>query len=257
MYFGPIGYPSVNSEEMTQEPLEVSKVESVAGILVKSVLDRSTMLSVIIPTINEPLIGTLVERVHAELVFLDHEVVVVDKSNQPLSLTSARVIRQGSTGLGRAILEGVAAARGEIVAVMDADFSHRPEDLPLMVKQFRFHDFVLGSRYAKGGKNLDKPHRRIISRVFNRLAQLALQLDFRDPMSGFIIIRKIVFQKTQPNPIGFKINLEVVYHATRLGFKGAEVPITFRPRSQGKSKAGLHEAIRTAAYILALRFRGE
>ena len=212
--------------------------------------------SVVIPTMNEPLIQSLVDQVHSELAFVDHEVVVVDKSDPALSLSSARVLRQNSRGLGHAILEGVATARGEIVAVIDGDFSHRPEDLSCIVRKLGPQDFILGSRYIERGKNLDIPYRRIVSWLFNRLARVILGLEFSDPMSGLIVARKAVFEKTQPNPIGFKLNLELIYQSKRLGFKGEEAPIIFNPRVSGKSKASIKEAVRTLSYILSLRFRG-
>ena len=204
---------------------------------------------------NEPLISSLVIQVHETLSLMEHEIVIVDKSDYPLVLDLARIIRQQSKGLGRAILEGLEAARGEWISVMDGDFSHRPEDLASMVKRIHDQDFVLGSRYVKGGRNLDLPLRRVVSRVFNLLAKLILQLGFSDPMSGMIVAKAEVFRKVKPNPIGFKINLELIYRATRLGFRGVEVPIVFRPRSSGRSKAGVREAVRTASYILAVRLR--
>ena len=212
-------------------------------------------LSIIIPTMNEPLIQSLVEQVHDALSFVEHEIIVIDKSDSPPHITSARVLRQRSIGLGRAILEGLEVSSGDWVCVMDGDFSHRPEDLASMVNSVADRDFVLGSRYAAGGRNMDEPLRRVVSRIFNLLARLILRLNFSDPMSGFIVVRSEVFRNVKPNPIGFKINLELIYRATRLGFRGTEVPIPFRPRSLGKSKAGVKEAIRTASYILALKFR--
>jgi dolichol-phosphate mannosyltransferase len=216
---------------------------------------HSPMFSVVIPTMNEPLIQSLVDKVHFELAFIDHEVIVVDKSDSPPPLNSARVFRQNSSGLGHAILEGVSAARGEIVAVMDGDFSHRPEDLSSIVKRLGPWDFILGSRYLDQGKNLDIAYRRIVSWLFNRIARLILRLDFSDPMSGLIVARKTVFEKTRPNPIGFKLNLELIYRSKQLGFKGEEAPIIFSPRLSGKSKASVKEAVRTLSYILSLRFR--
>jgi len=204
---------------------------------------------------NEPLIQSLVDKVHFELGFVNHEVVVVDKSDEPLSLSSARVFRQNSRGLGHAILEGVAAATGEMIAVMDGDFSHRPEDLSRIVKNLGPQDFVLGSRYLEGGKNLDVPYRRVVSWLFNRFARVILGLELSDPMSGLIVARKAVFEKTRPNPIGFKLNLELVYQSKRLGFRGEEAPIVFTPRVSGKSKASVKEAVRTLSYIISLRFR--
>ncbi len=213
------------------------------------------LLTVIIPTMNEPLIANLVARVHESLHFVDHEVVVVDKSKDMIELRSAEVVRQRSKGLGMAVLEGLKVASGEWIAVMDGDFSHRPEDLAQIIKGLRNEDFALGSRYASGGKNLDAPIRRVASRLFNLAARLFLSLRLSDPMSGMLVTRAVIFEKVKPNPIGFKVNLEVIYGATLLGFKGKEFPIIFRPRQRGKSKAGVREAVRTISYILALKFR--
>jgi len=188
---------------------------------------------------------------------VDHEIVVVDKSDVPPILETARVIPQRSTGLGRAILEGLQVARGEWVAIMDGDFSHRPEDLAEMISRCSEFDFVLGSRYTRGAKNMDVPFRRIASRTFNFLARLILGLRLDDPMSGLLLAKTRIFHDVRPSPIGYKINLEFVHRAQRLGFRGAEVPIIFMARSSGKSKAGVHEAIRTMAYMLALKFRRE
>jgi len=214
-----------------------------------------TQLSVIIPTRNEPLIQVLVDQVHRAFSFVDHEIIVVDKSDRLPILKDARVIRQHSTGLGRAIVEGIAMAQGKWVAVMDGDFSHQPRDLASMFAGIGHRDFVLGSRYASGGSNLDIPVRRLASRAFNMIARLILGLKFSDPMSGLVLARTTVFQRVHPNPIGFKINLELIFRATRLGFRGGEVPITFVARSSGRSKAGVRGAVRTLSYILALRLR--
>ena len=213
------------------------------------------VVSVIIPTRNEPLIRSLVEDIHKTLSFVKHEIIVVDKSREPPKIPLAIVVPQETTGLGNAILEGLRHATGNWILIMDGDFSHRPADVGKMVKSLGSADFILGSRYAKGGKNLDVPLRRIASRFFNLLARLFLHLKFMDPMSGLILARAQVFQKVDPNPIGFKVNLELVYRATSMGFRGSELPIVFQARSAGRSKAGLHEGVRTLAYMLALRVR--
>ncbi len=217
------------------------------------------LISVIIPTRNEPLIQLLVDQIHQFLSSTNHEIVVVDKSNIPPKLESARVVAQRSTGLGKAVLEGLAVVRGEWVAVMDGDCSHRPEDLREMIKlAFNSNlDFVLGSRYVKGGKNMDVPSRRITSKFFNSLARLIMGIKLSDPMSGLLVAKTRVFRDVSLSPIGYKINLELVCKALRLGLRGAEVPIVFTARRSGESKAGVHEGIRTLAYILAIRFREE
>jgi len=172
---------------------------------------------------NEPLIQSLVDQVHSELAFVDHEVVVVDKSDPALSLSSARVLRQNSRGLGHAILEGVATARGEIVAVIDGDFSHRPEDLSCIVRKLGPQDFILGSSYIERGKNLDIPYRRIVSWLFNRLARVILGLEFSDPMSGLIVARKAVFEKNPAKPhwVQAKFGVDLSVKTARVQRRGS------------------------------------
>jgi dolichol-phosphate mannosyltransferase len=213
----------------------------------------SEKVSIIIPTKNEPYIQELVERIHKTLSKFDHEIIVVDKSEIIPKIKGAKVIRQKTDGLGNAILEGIRLAKGNIIVTMDGDGSHRPEDLPKLIEKTKEYDIVIGSKYVKGGKTKDKLHRILISKAYCLLASFVLGLKIKDSMSGFAAVRKEVYKKIKLNPIGFKINTELLYKAKKFGFKVTEVPIIFEKRKAGKSKGTIKEGFRALRFILELK----
>ena len=73
------------------------------------------MISVILPTKNEPLINELIQDVHNALKDYEHEVVIVDKSDVTPEIKNAKIIVQQSKGLGNAVLDGVANSKGRIL----------------------------------------------------------------------------------------------------------------------------------------------
>jgi len=210
-------------------------------------------VSIIIPTKNEPYIQELVDKIHKTISNLDHEIIVVDKSEITPKIERAKVIRQKSDGLGKAFLEGLEFVKGDIVVLMDGDGSHRPEDLPKLIEKTKSYDIVIGSRYVKGGKTKDKFYRILVSRFFCFLASLVLGLKIRDSMSGFAAVRKEVYRKIKLNPMGFKINTELLYKAKKFGFQATEVPIVFEKRKFGRSKSTLKEGLEILKFIFELK----
>ncbi len=210
-------------------------------------------VSIIVPTKDEPNAGKLVEMIHEVLTGMDHEVIIVDKSAAQQKIEGALIIRQKSSGLGRAILEGLGYASGDIIVTMDGDLSHDPKYLPQMLSMIPEYDIVIGSRFVAGGRSHDTAFRKLISQAFRILAKLILGLGVADPLSGFSAVKREVLQALRLNPVGYKIVTEILYKAKRGGFRAAEVPIEFRKREAGKSKAGVGEAARTLALMLKLR----
>ncbi len=215
-------------------------------------------ISVIIPTKNEPLIQQLTKEIHQYLAKQDHEIIVVDKSEKRPKITNAKLILQQSDGLGNAVLEGLNHAEGDAIVIMDGDFSHNPNDINKLVKGLDKFDIVIGSRFIKGGKTEDKTHRRIISYIFRKIASNMLHLNIEDSMPGFAAIKREVFNNLTINPIGYKINMEIMFKGMKKGYKVCEVPIIFHPRRAGKSKAGLSmgglkESFRILRYIFELK----
>jgi len=197
------------------------------------------MLSVIIPTKEEPLIQELADKIH-ECISMEHEIIVVDKSAHPVVVNGARVLRQQSDGLGNAFMEGLKAARGDVIALMDGDFSHDPRDLEYMLGFIKNYDIVIGSKRIKGGKTEDPLIRRLVTVVTGNTIRLITGLQVKDPMTGFAVMKHGIFDGMVLRPRGYKIVLEIMYKAKKRGFTLHEAPITFHARKAGESKVGLN-----------------
>lgn len=154
--------------------------------------------------------------------------------------------RAGKQGLGPAYAAGfdhALAAGAEVVAEMDADFSHNPADLPHLVDAVRSGaDLAIGSRYVAGGATPDWPlHRRLISRAGNLYARTMLGIPVRDATAGFRAfgapaLARLPYQSAQASGYGFQV--EMAWRACQAGMSVVEVPITFRDRELGVSKMG-------------------
>jgi dolichol-phosphate mannosyltransferase len=204
-------------------------------------------LTVIVPTYNER--DNIVELVRA--IFQNApgcEVLVVDDNSpdgtaqvlEPLKkeYNLNVLVRKDRRGLTSAIIDGIGHASGDIICVIDADFSHPPEKIPEMLKKIQEgNEVVVGSRFVKGGSIENWPwRRRAISRGAKGLARGVTKI--RDPMSGFFMARKdrIAPCLADINPLGYKILLEVLVRSGCT--KVAEVPIAFKDREAGQSKMG-------------------
>jgi len=213
------------------------------------------MISIIIPTKNESFINQLIQELHNVLVGIIHEIIVVDKSAVPPVIADAKLIIQKSDGLGKAVLEGLDYARGDVIVTMDGDGSHRPVDVLKLLNKINGFDIVIGSRFVSGGITKDPTHRRLISFVFRKIASFVLDLGVEDSMSGFAAVKKEVYENLQLNPLGYKINMEIIFKGKKQGYKACEVPIHFEKRKLGRSKAGVREAFRILRYIFKLKLR--
>jgi dolichol-phosphate mannosyltransferase len=123
---------------------------------------------------------------------------------------------------------------------MDADLSHRPEDVPSLLAASQHSDVVLGSRYVAGGSTPDwSLSRRLISRGGCRYARIVLGLPVRDLTGGFKCWNRHALEAIElerPVGHGYVFQIEMTYRALRAGLQVTEVPIEFRERLQGKSK---------------------
>lgn len=151
--------------------------------------------------------------------------------------------RAGKEGLGRAYIAGFqwALEKGfEFIVEMDADFSHRPQDLSLLLKAGEEFDFVIGSRYVQGGATVNWTIlRKIISRGGSLYSRLILGYPVRDWTGGFNgwkaqTLQGIDLPNVRSN--GYSFQIELKYKACRKGFKFKEVPIVFADRLVGQSK---------------------
>ncbi len=151
--------------------------------------------------------------------------------------------RDAKSGLGPAYVAGfrrALAAGADLVAQMDADFSHDPADLPRLLDAVREADLALGSRYVAGGGVEDwGPGRRAISRGGSAYARAVLGVPVRDLTGGFKVFRRAVLEaidlETIPS-LGYAFQIETTFRALRAGFRVVEIPIRFRDRRVGDSK---------------------
>lgn len=152
--------------------------------------------------------------------------------------------RAGKLGLGTAYRAGFRRALDEgadVVAQMDADFSHSPSYLPGFVETLSDADAVFGSRYIPGGR-LDERWglaRVALSRFGNAYARTILGLRLRDVTGGYRVWKRATLASMPLDRIrsnGYVFQVEMAYVASRLGFRIVERPIYFEDRRIGRSK---------------------
>jgi len=220
-----------------------------------SVAPRSiaTRLSIIIPTLNErgniePLLALLT----AALLEIEWEAIFVDDDSRDGTPEHVRAIarrnprvrclqRIGRRGLATACVEGVLACASPYVAVMDADLQHDERLLPEMVGVLESGaaDLVIGSRYVAGGGIGDwSSGRARISGMATRLARMICRADIADPLSGFFMCRREVFEAAlrRMSGQGFKVLLDLLASSPEPPPRVKELPYSFRERRHGESK---------------------
>ena len=208
---------------------------------------------VIIPTYNEAdNLPVIVGRVRASVP--DADILVAD-DNSPdgtgrladeIAASDARVHvlhRPGKEGLGRAYLAGFAWGLDrdyDVLVEMDADGSHRPEELPRLLDALEHADLVLGSRWVPGGAVVNWPRsREVLSRGGSLYTRLALGIRTRDATGGYRAfraqtLRDLDLDSVQSN--GYCFQVDMLWRAVQRGKVIREVPITFVEREAGTSK---------------------
>ena len=175
--------------------------------------------------------------------------------------------RTEKAGLGRAYVAGFSWAleRGyDVIVEMDADGSHRPEDLHRLLTALADADAVIGSRYVPGGTVVNWPKsREFLSRGANIYNRLMLGVSVKDATGGFRAYRAATLRKIDLNNIesaGYCFQIDMTLRVLQAGLKLIEVPITFVERERGKSKmsnAVIREAFfRVAQWGITARLHG-
>ena len=151
--------------------------------------------------------------------------------------------RTEKNGLGPAYLAGFAWGfdhNYEYLVEMDADGSHRAEDLLKLLEVAPSNDLVIGSRWVKGGATQNWPiSRQLISRTGNTYAALMLRTSIRDITAGFRVFRADFLKTIQLENIssaGYSFQVEMALRCFLAGARITEVPILFVERENGQSK---------------------
>ncbi len=213
---------------------------------------RGAELSIIVPTFNESKnVHVLIDRLRNCLGETLWEVIFVDDNSpdgtadlvREIAAVDARIRciqRYDRRGLSSACVEGMLSSSATYLAVIDADLQHDEQLLPLMLAELRqsMADIVVGSRYAPGGDIGDwDAGRARMSRIAVRLSRVLVPADLTDPMSGFFMMHRSVFEKSvdRLSGIGFKLLADLFASSPEpLRFK--ELPYRFRNRHAGESK---------------------
>ena len=217
-------------------------------------------ISVVIPTIEEESLFSLVERIRRSL-GKGIEIIIVDKSGdayyERLKSLGATIIRQKDRGVESAIMQGLRRAKGDILASVDADETHDISGLAEGVKLIESGkaDLVLGNRMGGLESGSMDSYIRVgnssLSWIFSRL----YKTDIHDVMTGLFVMRRKAFEsirEVEPYRAGiafFAIEL------ARLGYRVREVNIKYYKRRHGKSKltkSKLAYGVNVASHLIRL-----
>jgi dolichol-phosphate mannosyltransferase len=229
--------------------------------------------SLIVPTYNERenlphLFATLARTLHGHR----FEVLLVDDDSPDQTWAVAKDLRKSypwlqvirrrdERGLSSAVVCGFRRAQGKLLGVMDADLQHDDERLPELLARMRNADFAIATRRAAGGNDGKWCwSRRLVSWVATILAKKVAHVSLSDPMSGFFVMRRDLFQAIDDgtlNPRGYKVLLYLYARCLqRFGASAVrltEVGYEFRPRQFGRSKLSSKVVFEYLAMLFALR----
>jgi glycosyltransferase involved in cell wall biosynthesis len=209
---------------------------------------KACFVSVLIPVFNEEVtVGSVVTRTKKTLEQLgvSYEILVVDdgsvdKSAHIAQELKARVLKELHQGKGFALRSGFSQAKGELVVTLDADGSHRPEEIPLVLRYLRENkaDFVIGSRFLNSEANKIKIPKinRAGNKMFNDLIRLLTGVKISDSQSGFRAIRSSLIKRMKLSSHGYEVESEMLVKALKMGSRVRETPISFIQRTVGSSK---------------------
>jgi dolichol-phosphate mannosyltransferase len=232
---------------------------------------------IVIPTYNEAEnIELLIRALREQFRLIKHEmaILVVDDNSpdETANLVKAIMAKDPNLylitgekhGLGAAYIRGMCYALQELkanaVMEMDADFSHKPEDVPRLIAALEAGaDFVIGSRYVPGGKIPENwgLRRTLLSRWGNVYARyLGGFSGVKDCTAGFRAIREELLKKIDLGSLavkGYAFQMTLLYQALRKGGTVVEVPVEFVDRVRGTTKLGFSDMIEFFFNVMRLR----
>jgi dolichol-phosphate mannosyltransferase len=143
----------------------------------------------------------------------------------------------------------------DYLITMDADLSHDPAELTNFISSLETYPFVIGSRYAPGGKCLMKGRRLLMSKYGNILIKLVLRIncnEFTTSYRGFDLKKLGSFNLDTVKASGYSFFMKTIFEISKRKIEIKEIPITFKDRSQGYSKLPKIEIFRTLLNLFLL-----
>ena len=198
-------------------------------------------ISVVVPALNEAAnLPFVLPRIPTDV----HEVILVDGHSTDDTvavaralLPSVRIVPQQGRGKGAALRTGFAAARGDIIVMLDSDGSTAPEEIPAFVAALvGGADFVKGSRFLSGGGTADMPYYRKLGNFgFVAIVRLLFGGRYTDLCYGYNAFWRRVVPTLALDGDGFEIETMMNVRALKAGLRVAEVPSFESPRIHGES----------------------
>ena len=222
-------------------------------------------LSIVIPTYNEKeTLPSLIKDLFYEIKKIAEKfsIVIVDDASPDGTGQIAEYLnkeygnisvihREAKLGLGSAYKEGFRFAldrfQPDFIVQMDADHSHDPKEISLMLQNMHGFDFTVASRHVLGASVIGwGTYRKMLHSTAGTLAAICGGLKISDPTSGFRVFKNNVLNSvdfTRIKSNGFAFQIEILCLLKRMGFRGFEFPTVFVNRKNGKSKMGISELI--------------
>jgi len=160
-----------------------------------------------------------------------------DKTVEIAEAAGARVVQQSERGYGNAYREGLRLARGKYILTLDADSAHPMELFGEFWSRRADYSVVMGSRYLPGSSDMRGWPRRTLSRVLNFTYRNLLWLPLRDISGGFRLYRAEDVRRMPSAGKYYDVVAELIVLLQGSGFKIHEIPYSYVPRTDDKSKA--------------------
>jgi hypothetical protein len=224
-----------------------------------------TRVSILIPALNEAKnLANLLKNIQTCLPEISEIIVVegnsVDDTAAVAATLGAKLLVQRATGKGAAMRQGFAHAHtGDIIVMMDADGSNRPEEIPRLIEAIvDGADIAKGSRFLRGGGSADLTRlRKLGNKLFISMVNIFWSGQYTDLCYGFLAFRKPALKQLAPllESDHFQLETEICIKALKLGLKVVEVPSNELKRRHGNSKLrGVHDSMSIAKTVLGELF---
>jgi glycosyltransferase involved in cell wall biosynthesis len=222
------------------------------------------LVSIIFPARNEeatlPMLLSDLKKTISNLTEYEFEVICVydhstDKTVEIVESFNGKAIPNiGENGKGMALRTGFQSSKGEILVMMDADYSHRPEDLPSLLEALKGDTGLVIASRGMGGSEEYSPVRAFGNFILSKALGIFTGCYLADALNGYKVFRRDIFTDFQYTSTAFEIEIEIIANTLRKGYRIIEVSSFERARAGGvaKSKVILHGT----RFLLRIMYEG-